>query len=86
MSYNTVNFGECTQKNMKARALSLSDATLEVRLNTPDSPVICEMKIPSDKEWTTISAPVSNLPKGVHNLYLTLTGGTYLEIDWISFE
>ncbi|MCD8165311.1 MAG: carbohydrate-binding protein [Bacteroides sp.] len=81
-----MNFGEGTQKSMKARILSLSAATIQVRLNTPDSPVICEMKIPSNKEWTTISAPVSNLPKGVHNLYLTLTDGTHLEIDWISFE
>lgn len=60
-----------------ARVASASDvATLEVRLDNTDGPVLCQIKIPntgSFQKWTDVSAPISGVT-GEHSVYLLFLG------------
>ena len=60
-----------------ARVASTSDvATLEVRVDELDGPVLCQIKIPNTgnfQKWTDVTAPISPL-EGEHSIYLLFLG------------
>lgn len=86
VQYNSVDFGKAKQKKIKARVSSSTGATVQLRLDGPDSPAVAEVKIPQNSNWTVITAPVKKLSSGIHNIYLSLSGNGHVEIDWIRFE
>ncbi len=71
---------------MKVRGLSDTGATIEVRLDKADGPVLAKVEIPKGSEWKEISAKLATAPSGLHNLVVTLPEKNNLEIDWVSFE
>jgi beta-glucosidase len=60
-----------------ARVASASDvATLEVRLDQLEGPVVCQIKIPNTgnfQKWTNVTAPIGPI-EGVHTIYLLFLG------------
>ncbi len=60
-----------------ARVASSSDvASMEVRLDGLDGPLVCELKIPNTgdfQKWTDVSAPIISV-EGEHTLYLLFLG------------
>ena len=60
-----------------ARVASSSDvASMEVRLDGLDGPLVCELKIPNTgdfQKWTDVSAPIISV-EGEHALYLLFLG------------
>ncbi len=60
-----------------ARVASKSDvATMEVRLDDLNGPVLCQIKIPNTgdfQKWTNISAPINSVT-GEHTIYLLFLG------------
>ncbi|NMA72749.1 MAG: family 43 glycosylhydrolase [Bacteroidales bacterium] len=86
VQYDSVDFGDAKQKKIKARVLSPTGAMAQLRLNGQNSPVVAEMSIPQNSNWMEVTTPVENLSSGIHNIYLSLSGDGYVEIDWIRFE
>ena len=86
IQYNSVDFGKKKFRSIKVKAISKTGGTLQIRLNSAESPVVAEVKISAVSEWTIIKAPVTGLKAGVQNLFISLKGDNPVEIDWISFE
>jgi hypothetical protein len=59
---------------------------LQLRLDRVDGPVIARVAIPRSNAWTLVSARVSGVRPGIHNLVARLTEEADIEIDWIRFE
>ena len=83
--YNAVDFGKKPIKTVIVRSLS-SGGALQIRTEGLNGPLIAEIKIPKNKDWSIVKAPVSNLNSGVHNLVVRLKETGPVEVDWISFE
>ncbi|MBK5722273.1 family 43 glycosylhydrolase [Dysgonomonas sp. Marseille-P4677] len=86
LQYNQVNFGDTNLKEVKARVYSPTGGKIQIRLNSLNNPVISEIEIPQNTQWTIINAPLDNLSTGVNDLYLSCNDNGHIEIDWISFE
>jgi hypothetical protein len=86
VEYDRVEFGKVPVKRVKVRANSSTGATVEVRLDKPEGPVVAKVEMPKDSEWKEISANVTTVPTGLHNLVVTLPEKNKVEIDWVSFE
>ena len=75
VAYKGVLLSGATQ--FHARVASSSDvATLEVRLDHLEGPVVCRVKIPNTgdfQKWTDVSAPITPV-SGEHTLYLLFLG------------
>jgi hypothetical protein len=84
--YDRVEFGKAALKAVKVRAQSSSGATIEVRLDKPDGPVLAKIKIPKTDDWQEISANPAISPSDLHNLVVALPEKNSVEIDWVSFE
>ena len=84
--YNRVDFSEGDQQRVKARISSTSGSRVHLQFNHPDRRVIAEINVTAATGWQEIILPVKNVPKGIHDIELSLIGGGVVEIDWIRFE
>lgn len=85
VQYNTVDFGKQKLKTVHLRALSEKGATLEIRLDKVNGPVVAEIKVPKSADWNTVEAKVSKFQAGIHNLIVVLKDSP-VEIDWVQFQ
>lgn len=85
VQYNTVDFGKQKLKTVQLRALSEKGATLEIRLDKVNGPVVAEIKVPKSADWNTVEAKVSKFQAGIHNLIVVLKDSP-VEIDWVQFQ
>lgn len=85
VQYNRVDFGNQAPRKVKARVLSASGGTLQIRIDGADGTVIAEVKVPKGNQWTEIEAPVRSGKSGIHDLYVSLKGNNEVAIDWLSF-
>jgi hypothetical protein len=83
--YNAVDFGR-DLKSVNIQARSENGATIDIRLDKPDSAPIATAAIGKLDDWKTASARLDTVPTGKHDIIITLTSPTPVEIDWISFE
>jgi hypothetical protein len=86
VKYNGVECGKKSFKKVRIRCLSKSGASLLLRLNNANGPVIAKVGIPKGNAWNSVEAPVIGLNHGIQNLVAQLTDGSQVEIDWISFK
>jgi hypothetical protein len=86
VQYDRVEFGKAPLKSVKVRANSATGATIEIRLDKNNGPVVAKVEIPMDAEWKEITANLANSPTDLHNLVVTLPERGNVEIDWVSFE
>lgn len=84
--FNAVDFGKKNFKSVNVKAESETGGIVQIHLNTVESPVIAEVKIPAGNKWVTVKAPVSGIKPGIHNVVTTLKGDNSVAVDWISFE
>jgi len=84
--FNGVGFGQRDLRTVEVRAVSAKGGAIEIRLDQPDGPVLGRVEIGAGSAWTIIHSPVQNVPPGVHDLVVTQTGNTQVELDWISFK
>lgn len=84
--FNEVDFGRGAQKSIKVRAKSGAGSTLEIRLDSEDGPVLGRVKVDKAADWKLSSAAAAKIPKGVHDIVVTQTGGQAVEVDWVSFR
>lgn len=84
--FNEVDFGRGGRKTIRVRARADAAASLEIRLDTPDGPVVGRVQIDRSGEWQTFSGSANKIPAGVHDLIVTQTGTGVAEVDWVSFR
>lgn len=85
VKYNSVDFGKQKLKTVQVRALSEKGATLEIRLDKVNGPVVAEIKVPKSADWNTVEAKLSKFQAGIHNLIVVLKDSP-VEVDWIHFQ
>jgi len=83
IQYNSVDFGSKPLKTLQAGVAAASGATLQVRLDNANGPVIAEVKVTGGNQWQVVTAPVKGKPSGVHNLVVSLKGQGSCEVDWL---
>jgi hypothetical protein len=86
VKYNTVDFGNGSQKKLETRSFSAKGGTLQVRLDKIDGPIVAKLKIPAGNEFKICTGKVLKKQKGIHHLFVIMTGTNPVETDWISFK
>jgi hypothetical protein len=86
VQYNTVDFGKTILKTVLVNAISENGGTLQVRTGSDDGTIVAEVQIPKSSEWKLTTAATVKLPKGIHNLFVTLKDDKQVAVDWIRFE
>ncbi|WP_371786133.1 ThuA domain-containing protein [Streptosporangium subroseum] len=75
-SYNGISLAGAT--TFKARVVSGGPGgTIQVRTGSASGPILGSVAVPNTGSWTTfadVSTPLSNVPAGTANVYLTFTG------------
>jgi hypothetical protein len=84
--FNEVDFGSGKEKSIRVRAKSDNGGTLDIRLDNQHGPVLARVKVGKSSDWRVASASAKKIPAGVHDLFVTQTGGGPVQIDWISFK
>ena len=85
ISYDRVDF-EDGIKDATIRIHSLAGGKIELRSDAIDGPVIASFDVPGSPVWAERTVQVTNSLKGVHNLYLLMTDGNHVEVDWVNFK
>jgi len=86
VQYNTVDFGKKALKSVTVKAQSGSGGTLEIHINDITGPLVAQVKIPKSNDWKIVKVPVNKFTGGVHNLFVVMKDGEYIETDWARFE
>lgn len=86
VQYNSVDFGRKKLKILTAKVFSNTGATLEVRLDAKDGPLIAALKVPATGRWQLIDTSITGYKSGIHHLIVTLKDGGGGEIDWLRFR
>ena len=86
VGFNEVDFGRGKQKSINVRAKAGTSGTLEIHLDSQDGPLLGRVKIGKSTDWKISSATAKKIPKGVHDIVITQTGGNAVEVDWLSFR
>jgi hypothetical protein len=84
--FNKVDFGKGELKSVNVRSVSPTGGLVEVRFDRADGPVLAKVEIGEGADWSVVNSRLANAPSGVHDLIVTLTDESNVEIDWISFE
>ncbi|RZL03332.1 MAG: carbohydrate-binding protein, partial [Hymenobacter sp.] len=86
VQYNAVDFGAQRLRTATLRGASAAGATVEIRLDHAQGPVIAQLTVPKGGTWHDIKAPLAAFRPGQHTLVVALKSGAGAEIDWVSFE
>jgi len=86
VQYNGVAFGSQKLRTLTLRGASAAGATVQIRLDNAQGPVIAEVAVPKGSAWQEVKAPLTAFKPGTHALYASLKKGAGAEIDWIRFE
>jgi hypothetical protein len=84
--FDEVDFGGGGQKSVEVRARASSAGALEIRVDSPEGPVIGKIGLDAKTDWTIAKARVKALPAGVHDLFVTQAGSGRVEADWVRFR
>jgi hypothetical protein len=84
--FNEVDFGRGGQKKIEVRAKAGGKGALEVRLDSPDGPVVARVKVDGATDWKIAKSATKKVPAGIHDLLVTQTGARAVEVDWVSFR
>ncbi|WP_042387164.1 beta-1,3-glucanase family protein [Streptacidiphilus melanogenes] len=96
LKYQGVDFGSSSPRRVLARlasgAASGVSGAVQFRLDSTSGPVIAEVDIANTggwQSWQTIPMNLSGTATGVHDLYLTFSGGSggdFVNVHWFSFS
>lgn len=84
--YNCVNFGNKKLSNLYVRVKSSKGGTLQLRTGKIDGTLIAQAIIPSKNIWTVMKIPLTVFPKGLHDLFVIMSNGKQIEVDWLYFK
>ena len=86
VSYNNVDFGKKKLKKVVLQSKSSAGGTIEIRTDKADGPVLTTVTVAPGTKWNTAEAPLLKFLSGTHNIFITYTKGSPVEIDWLTFE
>ncbi len=84
--FNAVDFGRGGQKAIEVRAKASGKGALEVRLDSPDGPVVARVKVDGGADWNVAKAGARKAPAGVHDLFVVQAGTAAFDVDWVKFR
>jgi hypothetical protein len=84
--YDRVNFDGNKPDSVVLKAASKAGGMVELRLNTPDGPVIAQVGIPQNGDWNLVKAKLMDIPSGIQDIFLVSKGSKSVEVDWVRFE
>ncbi len=85
LSYERVDFGSKPLKSVQLRTYAPAGGTIQLRADSLQGPVIAEVKVKDSMEWTMPTAELRSQLQGVHTLYVLMTDGSHVEVDWVKF-
>lgn len=84
--YNSVEFANGTVDSVTVALVSSAEGTVQVQLEEPNGPAVATVDVPNTDTRETITAPLSGIEPGVHDLVVSLRSDSRVEIDWVRFE
>jgi len=86
VQYNGVDFGRQKLRTATLRGTSVAGATIQIRLDRANGPLLTQLTVPKNGTWQDVKAPLAAFKPGTHTLFVSLKTGADAEIDWVSFE
>lgn len=86
VQYNAVDFGNKKKQRVQIRAQAQQGAILELRLNSPDGPLMANLRLPAGSDWANYDFKTKKTKAGKADLIVLLRSATEVEIDWLSFQ
>ena len=84
--YEAVDFGKKKLKSVNVKALAANGGILEIRLGTSDGSLIASVSLSKNAGWLEHKVKLSSFEPGIQNLSISLTKGSGVELDWVSFK
>lgn len=86
ISYDRVDFGKGGLKTATMRLLSNAGGKVELRADSIDGPLLAKFDIIGHELWVEKTVMLEQSINGIHNLYLLMTDGNHIEVDWVNFK
>lgn len=86
VQYNSVDFSKKRFKSVRVKALAPAGGALEIRLGSPEGPVISQVDLPAQDGWQEWTVKTKKVKPEVHNLVVVSKKENPIELDWIRFE
>lgn len=86
VQFNDVDFGSGSQKSVQVRAKADSESVIEIHLDTSDGLLLGRVMVNKGEDWMVVTARTKKISKGTHNLVVTQTSPSTVDVDWISFR
>lgn len=84
--YDRVDFGKENLTALQSRIFSLAGGTLEVRVDSPEGELLATVNVPGAEGWQDLKTVLDKCPSGMHNLYVMMTSGSRIDVDWVKFK
>lgn len=84
--YDRVDFGNGDLDLATIRCHSLAGGAIELRADAVDGPVLATINVKGFPNWSEQSAKITEKVKGLHDLFVLMTNGSHIEIDWVNFR
>jgi hypothetical protein len=81
-----VDFGTGEFEELIVKGYAEKGGNFEIRLNAPDGPRLTDVEFDNAVDHQLKNVTLSDLPKGIHDLYIFNTGDSELILDWIQFK
>lgn len=86
VQYNGVAFGQRPPKTLTFRVVAHAGATLQLRLDKANGPILAQLTVPKGRAWQELKTPVGAIKPGTHTLFVSSGTDAPSEIDWVRFE
>jgi Glycosyl hydrolases family 43/Carbohydrate binding module (family 6) len=86
VQYNGVAFGNHAPKRVTMRVAAPAGATVQIRMDAADGPVLAQVSVPKSRTWQEVKAPMLTYKPGNHAVVVAPKTDSAVEIDWIKFE
>ena len=83
--FNEVDFGQGAQSPFRCAPVGRWQRAGD-RLGSAEGPLLGRVKVDKTADWKLSSAAAQHLPKGVHDIVVTQTGGKAVEVGLVSFQ
>ncbi len=86
VQFDKVDFGTGGLKSVNVQSISSAGTAIEIHIDKADGPLVAKVEIGKGSDWKVASSVLANAPTSMHNLVVTQSGDSNVELDWISFE
>ncbi|WP_207895921.1 carbohydrate-binding protein [Hymenobacter gummosus] len=86
VQYNGVAFGKQPLRRLTMRVAAPAGATVQVRTDAADGPVLAQVSVPKAAGWREVQVPLAAFKPGTHHLVVASQTAAPVEIDWMRFE